>query len=69
MQDITNIIQSLGLPIALVIYFLWDKQKQELRQDKKDEEHKQEMDKMSESYNNLNSTLLQLTELLREKLK
>lgn len=69
MENITQIIQSLGLPIALVIYFLWDKQKQEERQDKKDEEHKQEMDKMAESYNNLNLAIVKLTELLNQRLK
>ena len=53
MDDIVNIIQSLGFPIACVIALFWQNTKLQ-------EQHKEEMDKMTTA---LNNNTLAITEL------
>lgn len=52
---LTQLIGSLGFPIAMCIYLLW-------HQSKADENHKSEMDKITEALNNNTLALTKLAE-------
>lgn len=59
-MDVNSLIQivgSLGFPIVACVALFW-------RMVKSDEQHKEEMYKMSEALNNNTSALVQLTERL-----
>lgn len=56
---ITQIVSTLGFPIAMCIYLLY-------RDGKRDEAHKEEMTKMTEAINNNTIALTQLTERMEK---
>lgn len=62
MEDIVNIIQNVGFPIAIVVYLLY-------HDVQKDAQHKEEMDNMSKSFSSLELAITSLNELIKEKLK
>lgn len=56
-DGIVQLISNVGFPIAVCCYLLW-------YFDKKDEQHKEEIDKMSESLNNNTAAIIAMTERL-----
>jgi hypothetical protein len=56
---ITQIVSTLGFPIAMCIYLLY-------RDGKRDEAHKEEMAKMTEAINNNTIALTQLAERMEK---
>lgn len=56
---ITQIVSTLGFPIAMCIYLLY-------RDSKRDEAHKEEMAKMTEAINNNTIALTQLAERMKK---
>lgn len=54
-NSFTQLIGSLGFPIAMCVYLLW-------HQSKADEKHAEEMDKITEALNNNTLALTQLSE-------
>mgnify|MGYP000010874151 FL=1 len=56
---ITQIVSTLGFPIAMCIYLLY-------RDGKRDEAHKEEMTKMTEAINNNTIALTQLAERMEK---
>ncbi len=56
---LTQLIGSLGFPIAMCCYLLW-------HQSKQDEKHSEEMDKITEALNNNTVALTQLTERMNK---
>lgn len=54
-NGLTQLIGSLGFPIAMCVYLLWN-------QNKADEKHAEEMNKITEALNNNTLALTQLSE-------
>lgn len=57
---ISQLIGSLGFPVAITIYLLW-------HQDKVDEQHTDEMSKITEALNNNTLALTKLTERMANR--
>lgn len=58
-NSLTQLIGSLGFPIAMCVYLLW-------HQSKADEKHAEEMNKITEALNNNTVALTQLTERMKK---
>ena len=56
-NELIQLVGSLGFPIVACVALFW-------RMVKSDEQHKEEMDKMSEALNNNTSALVKLTKKL-----
>lgn len=57
MEDIVNIIQNVGFPIAIVVYLLF-------RDSQKDKEHAEEVAKLAEAINNNTLVMTQIKDKL-----
>lgn len=58
-NGLTQLIGSLGFPIAMCVYLLWN-------QSKADEKHAEEMNKITEALNNNTLALTQLSERMNK---
>lgn len=58
-NGLTQLIGSLGFPIAMCVYLLWN-------QSKADEKHTEEMNKITEALNNNTLALTQLSERMNK---
>ena len=58
-NGITQLIGSLGFPIAMCVYLLWN-------QSKADEAHQEEMNKITEALNNNTLALTHLSERMNK---
>lgn len=67
MQEIETLITTVGFPIAMCILFAWYIYKRDEKDYKKDIEHKEEVDKLSEAITNNTVVMEKLLKLLSLK--
>lgn len=67
MQEVETLITAVGFPIAMCLLFAWYIYKRDEKDSKKDLEHKEEVDKLSEAITNNTVVMEKLLKVLSLK--
>ena len=67
MQEVETLITTVGFPIAMCLLFAWYIYNRDEKDIKKDNEHKQEVDKLSEAISNNTIVMEKLLKVLSLK--